>query len=132
LLTAGAVALCAAIPAHAAAAAKDTVSARLAPTVSSTRGSGTFTASGTSGNTVVMRWQLSVSKLSGPVTRATLRSPGSQKIVFPLCSPCSAKSSGQLALIGSMWKRIVSKGGTIVISTRSNPAGELRGTLKAR
>jgi hypothetical protein len=125
----GALALCVAVPAWAA-TQKDSVHARLAPAAPAKHGTGTFTANGASGNAVVVRWQLSVSGLTGPVRKATLRTAGSRKIVFALCSPCKAKSHGQVVLLGSVWKQIVSKGGTVVVTTRAHPAGELRGALK--
>jgi|tagenome__1003787_1003787.scaffolds.fasta_scaffold20905758_4 hypothetical protein len=126
-LLGGVLALCVAVPALAA-APRQAVHARLVPAAG--HGSGAFTASGAGGNTVVVSWKLSVSGLSGPARKASLRTAGSKKIVFALCSPCKAKSQGQLVLLGSVWTRIVSKGGTIVVATRAHPAGELRGPLK--
>jgi hypothetical protein len=123
----GALALCAAVPAFAAGSGQ-AVHARLAP--ASGHGSGTFVANGVGTSTVTVRWQLSVSGLSGPARKASLRTAGSRKIVFALCGPCKAKSHGQLVLLGSVWKQIVAKGGTVVVTTRAHPTGELRGTLK--
>jgi hypothetical protein len=125
----GVLALCAAVPALAAGSGQ-AVHARLAPAAPASHGSGAFTATGGQGNTVVVRWNLSVSGLTGPARKASLRTAGSPKISFALCSPCKAKSHGQLVLLGSVWNRIVAKGGTVVVATRAHPAGELRGALK--
>jgi hypothetical protein len=110
--------------------AAPTMRARLAPVKPATRGTGTLTATAGSGQSVVVRWQLSVSNLSGPVRRATLQTPGPAKITFALCKPCSAKARGQLVLLRSAWNRILAGGATVVVSTRAHPSGELRGTLK--
>ena len=127
-LLVGALGLCAAVPAFAAAGSK--VHARLTPAAPAKHGSGTFTASGGTGKTVVVRWQLSVSNLTGPAKRAVLRTAGSRRIAFELCKPCQSTSNGQLVLLGSTWSGIVTNGGTIVVATRAHPAGELRGPLK--
>ena len=65
-----------------------------------------MTATAGSGQSVVVRWQLSVSNLSGPIRRATLQTPGPTKITFALCKPCGPKARGQLVLLRSMWNRI--------------------------
>jgi hypothetical protein len=126
----GAVVLCAAVPAFAASSPQQAVHARLTPAAPAKHGSGTFAATGGGAQSAIVRWQLAVSNLSGPVRRATLHTAGSPRIVFTLCQPCGARSHGQLALIGSMWSRIVASGGTVVVATRAHPSGELRGTLK--
>jgi hypothetical protein len=124
-----AVALALSIAVPATAAAKTTVQARLTPTGTAKQGAGTFTATGGSGSTVTVRWKLSVSNLSGRIRRASLQTAGPTKISFTLCRSCKAKRKGKIVLLGSMWKRIVDNGGTILIRTRKHPHGELRGRL---
>jgi hypothetical protein len=114
----------------AAAAPAQTLQARLAPVTQAKRGSGSLTATGGSGQSVVVRWKLSVANLTGPVKRATLRTSGATAITFTLCQPCGAKAHGQFVLSRSMWARIVSSGGTVVVTTRAYPRGEVRGALK--
>jgi CHRD domain len=130
LLVAGVLGLGAVGAAVAADAAEPTMRARLAPVKPATRGTGTLTATAGSGQSVVVRWQLAVSNLTGPVRRATLQTPAPAKVTFSLCKPCSAKARGQIVLLRSTWNRILAGGATVVVTTRAHPAGELRGTLK--
>ena len=122
--------LCAAAPALAGGSATRTVHARLLPVAPARYATGTFTGNGASGGTVVVRWQLSVSKLSGPAKKATLQTPAPRKIIFTLCQPCKSKAHGKLALLGSVWSRIAAGGGTVVVTTKAHPRGELRGAIK--
>jgi hypothetical protein len=119
--------LCVAAPAGAVPTQR--VHAHLVPVVSTAHGSGTFTASSTGVSTVTLRWQLSVSKLSGSAKKAVLKTSGSNGIVITLCRPCAAKAHGKIIMLGSAWRRIAA-GGAVVVTTRAHPRGELRGALK--
>ncbi len=130
LLLAGVLALCAVEATLAVASPAQTVHARLTPVSPAKRGSGSLTATGGSGQTVIVRWQLSVANLTGPVRRATLQTPGPNPRVFALCQPCKAKARGQIALVRSVWTRIAAGGGSVVVATRAYPRGELRGIVK--
>jgi hypothetical protein len=111
-------------------ATSQSVKARLMPVGAAMKGSGNFTATGASGSTVTVSWQLSVSGLGAKATRARLQTPGPRRIVFTLCQPCTAKSHGKLVLLGSMWTRIRAGGGSVVVSTQAHPGGEIRGLVK--
>jgi hypothetical protein len=120
--------LCVAAPAGAASTQR--VHARLVPVAPARLATGTFSANGAGARTVVLSWRLSVSKLSGPASKATLKTPGSSAIVFTLCRPCSAQAHGKIVLLGSVWRRIAAGGGTVLVTTKAHPRGELRGALK--
>jgi hypothetical protein len=128
LLTA--LALFMAATAFAGATTKRSVHARLQAVAPVTHATGSFSANGSGANSVVVRWQLSVSKLSGAVKTATLQTPGPRKITFTLCKRCAVNAHGQLVLLGSVWKRIAAGGGSVVVGTKAHPRGELRGTLR--
>jgi hypothetical protein len=94
-------------------------------------GSGKFSGTAVSAKDLTtVKWQLSVSHLSGPITAATLRSGGPKGIALPLCQPCPASSKGNVAIVSSIWKQIQTGSGEIVIATRAHPNGELSGKLK--
>jgi hypothetical protein len=120
-----------AVTAAATASASETVlRARLAPVAPVTSGSGSFTARATAaaGSTTV-RWQLSVTHLTGRATKATITLGGANKLTFVLCKPCSTRASGQLQLVKSIWRELQAHGARIVVETKAHQAGELRGTL---
>jgi CHRD domain-containing protein len=118
------------IAAPAGAVSTQRVHARLVPVASTTHAAGTFSARGVGSRTVTLSWQLSVSRLSGPAKKATLKTSGPSGIVITLCRPCSAKAHGKIVMLGSAWRRIAAGGGFVVVTTRAHPRGELRGALQ--
>jgi hypothetical protein len=93
--------------------------------------SGTFTATGVvNGGTVTMRWQLRLTNLSGTPTKATMSLKGLRGVSFVLCRPCNASASGRVGLVRSAWNNLLANGAQLVIATRAQPGGELRGTVK--
>lgn len=90
--------------------------------------SGTLTPSGT------LKWKLATSKLTGPVTRIELHvgKPGhigSAKL--KICGPC--RHSGSKVVRSESVQQQIKTGKTyVVVSTKKNPRGEVRGQLKAK
>ena len=119
-------------PAFAAGSATQSVHAKLNPVAPTKTATGSFTASGKTGNTVVVSWRIYFSKLSGPARKATLQTPAPRKIAFALCQPCKSGAHGQIALLGSVWSKIAAGGGAVVVTTKAHPRGELRGAIKRR
>lgn len=90
--------------------------------------SGTLSPSGT------LRWNLAASKLTGSVTRIELRL-GKPGRVGPaklrICAPCTRSGSG--AVNDHALRRQIKTGGAyLVVATKKNPNGELRGQLTAK
>jgi hypothetical protein len=103
---------------------------RLVPIAPVRAGSGSFTASAVVvKGTATMKWQLSLSYLTGPATSATLRLTGLRGVMFVLCRPCSSSAHGKVGLVSAAWSNVLANGAQIVVATRAHPNGELRGTL---
>jgi len=116
--------------APAASGADQLLRAQLKPIAPARSGSGTFTAKATvTARAVMLRWQLSLSNLSGPATRATLRIKG-KNTGFVLCKPCRSRTKGELAIVTPFWQDIAAGRSEIVVSTRAHPSGELRGVVR--
>ena len=107
------------------------VHAKLTAVAPAQGGSGTLTGTALEGkSSVVFRWRLALAHLSGPATGATLKVTGGNTLAFALCKPCSASGHGNISLISSLWKKIATGKGVLVVTTAAHPAGELRGPLK--
>jgi hypothetical protein len=107
--------------------------AKLKPIAPVRTGSGNFAASAVeTKGTVKMKWQLSLSHLSGSATKATLRLTGLRGVTFVVCKPCSASGHGQVGLVSSVWDNMLAHGAQLVVATRAHPQGELRGTVSRR
>jgi hypothetical protein len=117
------------LAAPAAAGSRETsIRAQLAPVAPAAAGSGIFTARATTTQGLVtLRWQLSLARLSGQATRATLTLAG-PRIALVLCKPCSARAHGAMQLLG---RNPLARGGKVVVATRAHPKGELRGTVRS-
>lgn len=122
------VGLVAAASAFAAPSAQPTLRAHLKPVAPTTRASGTFTASATGADSIVLRWQLSLSNVRSPKS-ATLKILGPPSFSLRLCGPCSTKGRGRLVILGPVWRRILEHGGSVVVATAAQPNGALRGPL---
>jgi hypothetical protein len=122
-----------AAPVAASGSAAASLHAVLKPIAPVQKASGTFAASGVqTKGTVKMSWQLSLARLSGSATSATLRLPGLHGVTFVLCKPCSATARGHVGLVSSVWSNILANGAQLVVATQAHPKGELRGTVTAR
>lgn len=132
ILLAGVLAVAVAAPVADAAKPKpkaQKVTARLAVVAPAAGGSGSLT--GTAANLkggVQFKWHLTVAHLSGSPTSAMLKL-SSNGLSFALCKPCKANGYGAVSVISSLWKKIQSGDGVIVVTTAAHPSGELRGTL---
>jgi hypothetical protein len=78
-----------------------------------------------------LSWHLAFTKLSSPVTVAYLLVPPGAKngqIVVQLCSRCASSSTGVTETLSADIAKAISTGKSyIVIGTKKNPAGEIRG-----
>jgi ABC-type nitrate/sulfonate/bicarbonate transport system substrate-binding protein len=92
-------------------------------------GSATFT--GTLTPQGKINWSFAARKLTSPVTRIELYTgkPGKAgKAVLQICAPCSR--SGVKPVQDTALERQIKEGGTyVVVQTKKNPAGEVRGQI---
>lgn len=98
--------------------------------------SGSFRATLTragSGGRSKLSWHLSVAKLSSPMTVAYIdvpRSGSAGEFVVRLCIRCAAASSGVTGVLPpDATKAISTRTGYVVIQTKKNPKGEIRGRI---
>ncbi len=77
-------------------------------------------------------WRLTVSSLSGPVTKVEIgqgaRGSVGSKLVM-LCSPCSRALRGVVHLTGAKAKALLAKSAYVTASTAVNSGGEIRGQV---
>jgi hypothetical protein len=96
------------------------------------RFTGTLQPSGSDG-AGQLAWSLSFAKLSGPVTVAYLDVPGGGKdgeVVVQLCRHCASGAKGVVTpLTASITEAITTRKGFVVIRTKKNPTGEIRGRI---
>lgn len=81
-----------------------------------------------------INWKLAPSKLSGPVTRLELHvgKPGAiGPAKLAICAPCKATSGSKAVQDTQLELQIKQGGAYLVVSTKKNPAGEVRGQLVA-
>jgi hypothetical protein len=100
------------------------------PAVAGVGANGTFTAT-LSGR--MLRWHLSVTKLSGAPVAATIR-VGARGLKGPklvhLCEPCSGVQSGTIVLTAPQAARLLSNATYVNVGTHRNPDGEIRGQVQ--
>jgi len=99
------------------------------------RARGTFTATVTkSGDSGVITWRLTFSKLTGRAIAAHIHSGARGKagpVIVPLCTPCRSGARGRATVDASVLNSLESGGSYVNIHTRRNPAGEVRGQIAA-
>jgi hypothetical protein len=86
----------------------------------------------TTGNHWLLGWRLSYSNLSSTVSGAEIRinAPTSAPVAAaPLCSHCTPGKFGHTTLTDSQAKAILAGEGQVIVSTTSNPGGEISGTI---
>lgn len=85
-------------------------------------------------NRARVTWRLTFSKLSGRAVAAhihTGRAGRAGGVMAPLCGPCRSGQRG-IASITHAQLRVIRRGGAYVnVHTPKNPAGEIRGQVKA-
>jgi hypothetical protein len=99
------------------------------------RAQGTFTATVTkSGDSGVINWRLTFSKLTGRAVAAHIHSGARGKagpVIVPLCAPCRNGARGRATVDASVLNSLESGRSYVNIHTKKNPAGEVRGQLAA-
>jgi len=99
------------------------------------RAKGTFTATvSKSGDSAVITWRLTFSRLSGPAIAAHIHSGARGKpgpVIVPLCAPCRSGAHGRATVNASVLSALESGRTYVNVHTRKNPAGEIRGQLPA-
>jgi hypothetical protein len=99
-------------------------------TDASGRFTGALTEAGSNGK---LAWTLSFAKLSGPVTVAYVDVPRTGKsgeVVVQLCRQCASGAKGVVTpLTASVTKAISTSTSYVVIRTKKNPNGEIRGRI---
>jgi CHRD domain len=99
------------------------------------RAKGTFTATvSKSGDSAVITWRLTFSRLSGPPIAAHIHSGARGKpgpVIVPLCAPCRSGAHGRKTVNATVLAALESGRTYVNLHTRQNPAGEIRGQLPA-
>lgn len=99
------------------------------------RAQGTFTATVTkNGDSGVINWRLTFSKLTGRAVAAHIHSGPRGKagpVIVPLCAPCKNGATGRATVNASVLNSLESGRSYVNIHTRKNAAGEVRGQLAA-
>jgi hypothetical protein len=102
------------------------------PAVAGVGAHGTFTATL---NGRMLRWHLSLAKLSGAPVAATIRT-GGRGLTGPkfihLCAPCSKSQSGTIVLTAAQAAKLRSHATYVTVGTHRNPNGEVRGQIQRR
>jgi hypothetical protein len=97
------------------------------------RAQGTFTATVTkNGDSGVINWRLTFSKLTGRAVAAHIHSGPRGKpgpVIVPLCAPCKNGATGRATVNASVLNSLESGRSYVNIHTRKNAAGEVRGQL---
>ncbi len=97
--------------------------------------SGAFTGTLTKqGSGAKLTWKLTFSHLSGPATAAHIHlgKPGvAGNVIVSLCTPCKSGAHGTKTVSSSIAKAIEAGKTYANIHTAKNPAGEIRGQVKA-
>jgi CHRD domain len=99
------------------------------------RAQGTFTATvAKNGDSGVINWRLTFSKLTGRAVAAHIHSGPRGKagpVIVPLCAPCKNGAAGRATVSASVLNSLESGRSYVNIHTRKNAAGEVRGQLAA-
>lgn len=99
------------------------------------RAQGTFTATVTkNGDSGVINWRLTFSKLTGRAVAAHIHSGPRGKagpVIVPLCAPCKNGATGRATVDASVLNSLESGRSYVNIHTRKNAAGEVRGQIAA-
>jgi len=105
------------------------------PKGNANRARGTFTATVTkAGTTGSISWRLTFSKLTGRATAAHIHTgvPGrSGPVAVPLCGPCRSGVRKTATLQSSVLAALEAGRAYVNIHTARNPAGEIRGQIRA-
>lgn len=100
------------------------------------RAAGTFTATmRENGGKTTVRWTLRFRSLSGKAMAAHIHigRPGvAGPVVLPLCGPCRSGMKGSGTLTRAQARMVERGRGYVNVHTAKNPAGEVRGQLRAR
>jgi CHRD domain len=83
-------------------------------------------------------WTLTVHHLSGPVTRASIYFSNGSKagtLALPLCVKCQTPTAhgeyvGSYVANATFLRKILHGGAYVVVATKLNPKGEIRGQIK--
>ena len=99
------------------------------------RARGTFTVTVTKqGSSAVLVWRLTFSRLTGKAVAAHIHSGARGKagpVIVPLCAPCKSGASGRATVSESVLNTLEAGRGYVNVHTAKNPAGEIRGQLRA-
>jgi translation initiation factor IF-1 len=99
------------------------------------RAKGAFTVKITkSGSSAVLVWRLTFSRLTGKAVAAHIHNGARGKagpVIVPLCSPCKSGASGRATVGASVLNVLEAGRGYVNVHTKKNPAGEIRGQLRA-
>jgi hypothetical protein len=99
------------------------------------RARGTFTVTITKkGSSAVLAWRLTFSRLTGKAVAAHIHSGARGKagpVIVPLCAPCKSGARGSATVDASVLNALEAGRGYVNVHTKKNPAGEIRGQLRA-
>jgi hypothetical protein len=99
------------------------------------RARGTFKATVTrSGDSGVITWRLTFSRLTGRAIAAHIHSGARGKagpVIVPLCSPCRSGARGRATVDASVLDSLESGRSYVNVHTKKNAAGEIRGQIAA-
>jgi len=99
------------------------------------RATGTFTATVTKlGTTGTIAWRLGFSKLTGPAAAAHIHIGQRGKagpVAVPLCGPCRRGQHGSANLTAAVLRALEAGRAYVNVHTQRNPAGEIRGQIRA-
>jgi hypothetical protein len=99
------------------------------------RATGTFTATVTkSGATGAIAWRLRFTRLTGPAVAAHIhvgQRGRAGPVVVPLCGPCRNGARGTANLNAAALAALEAGRAYVNVHTRRNPAGEIRGQIRA-
>jgi hypothetical protein len=102
-----------------------------------TTGTGSFTGTlkVTSATKASLTFKLTFAHLSGGATASHvhLGAPGKPgKVVVPLCAPCASGAHGTKTVPAAAAQAMISGKAYVNVHTKKNPAGEIRGNIKAK